>query len=241
VIRTITGLRTIDDFGHNTSEKNTTMISQARYFRISLFVLAIAGAPLASAQKWEVGVGIGGSFYTSQTFTSAVAKADASLTNGIAASVWLGNNSGNLLGGELRYDYENTNLKLSSGNSSASFGAQTNAFHYDFLLHLAPRSSPIRPFVAAGGGVKVYRGTGAEQPFQPLSNLGLLTKTGDVKGLISVGAGIKFNVGRVLQFRVEVHDYMTPFPNKVIAPVEGVKAGGWLQDFVPMGALALTF
>lgn len=212
-----------------------------KHFYLSLLFVSLAAAPAAFAQKWEVGVGVGGAFFTSQPFVSSVAKGAATLSNSAVGSAWLGNNSSDVLGGELRYDYENTDLKASSGITSASFGAQTHAFHYDVLLHLAPRSSRVRPFVAAGGGVKFYRGTGKEQVFQPLSNLALLTKTNETKGLISVGAGVKFNFSRVLQVRVEVHDFITPFPTKVIAPAQGVKASGWLQDFVPMAAVAFTF
>ena len=207
---------------------------------LATFVL-IASTPVVYGQKWEVGAGVGGSFYTSQDITNAAASAKAGMSNGLAASLWLGNNSGNLLGGEIRYDYEHTDLKLSGGGQSASFGANTQAVHYDFLLHFTPRSSRIRPFVAAGGGVKFYRGTGRESAFQPLSSLALLTQTTDTKPLVSVGGGVKVSFAHALQLRLEVHDYLTPFPTKVIAPVPGVKLGGWLQDFVAMAALAFTF
>jgi hypothetical protein len=56
-----------------------------------------------------------------------------------------------------------------------------------------------------------------------------------------VAAGIKFELSPHLQFRVELHDYLTPFPKKVIAPAQGATVGGWLQDIVPMAGLAYTF
>ena len=204
------------------------------------FVL-LAGAPVALAQKWEVGVAGGGSFYTSQTITNPAGNADAGLAKGFAASGWLGNNVSNLIGGELRYDYEHSGLRLSSGGTSVNFGGMTNAIHYDFLLHLAPSESPVRPFLAAGAGVKVYSGTGTEQPFQPLSNIALLTKTQEVKPLVSVGAGIKFALAKNALLRVEVHDFLTPFPQSVIAPNAGSKVGGWLSDFVVMAGLSFGF
>src|SRR6266481_9452339 len=89
-----------------------------KHFTLVLFLIAaLACAPAALAQKWEIGVGAGGSVYTSQTVKSAIANADASLASGLAVSAWLGNNSGRLLGGELRYDFENSDLKLKSGRS----------------------------------------------------------------------------------------------------------------------------
>ena len=210
-------------------------------FRFPAFWIALACVPTLFGQKWEVGGGVGGSFYTSQDYKNALGSAKAGLSDGVSASFWLGNNSGNLLGGELRYDYENTDLKLSSGATRVSFGADTHAFHYDFLLHLTPRGTRVRPYLAGGGGVKLFRGTGKEAAFQPLSSIALLTKTNEVKGLVSVGGGLKFAVARALQLRVEIHDYLTPFPKTVIAPAQGSKVGGWLQDFVALAGLSVTF
>lgn len=212
-----------------------------KHFLPVTFFMLLALAPAALAQKWEVGAGGGGSFYTSQTFTNPVGQADAKLANGFIVSAWLGNHSGKVLGGELRYDYEQSDLKLSSGGTNVSFGAHTNAIHYDFLLHLASREARVSPFIAGGAGVKVFTGTGKEQAFQPLSNIALLTKTNETKALVSVGAGLKFHLSGAAQFRVEVHDYLTPFPKNVIAPAAGSKVGGWLSDFVAMAGLSLNF
>jgi len=205
----------------------------------SLMLLALA--PAALAQKWEVGVAGGGSFYTSQTFKNAATSADAGLSNGLVASAWLGNNSGGTLSGELRYDYEHTNLKLSSGGTNVNFGAMTNAIHYDFVLHFAPSESHIRPFLAAGAGVKLFSGTGKEQESQPLSNVALLTKTSEMKPLVSVGGGVKVSLTPGVQLRLEAHDFLSPFPKSVIAPAQGSTVGGWLQDFVVMAGLSFTF
>lgn len=212
-----------------------------KHFVFLAFFTMLACAPSMFGQKWEVGGGVGASFYTSQDYKNALNAAKAGLSDGLVASFWLENNSSSLLGGELRYDYENTNLKLSSGSTNASFGADTHAIHYDFQLHFTPRGSHVRPFVAAGGGVKLYRGTGQEAAFQPLSNLALLTKANEITGLISVGAGIKLSLAHALQLRLEVHDFLTPFPKKVIAPAQGSKVNGWLQDFVALAGISFTF
>lgn len=206
-----------------------------------LIVLGFLSSCALLAQKWEIGAAGGGSFYTSQTFTGSVSSADASFTTALAASVWLGNDSGRYLGGEIRYDYEASNPKLSSGGEKETLSGQTHAVHYDLLFHFAPRTSRVRPFVAAGAGVKLYRGTGQELAYQgPLENVGLLTQTQQIEPVVSVGAGIKFAISPAVQLRIEVHDFMTPFPTKVIAPAAGTKAGGWLQDIVPMFGLSYT-
>lgn len=212
-----------------------------KHFLHIAFYVAIAAGPAAFAQNWEVGVGGGGAFYTSETITNPAGNASGKLANGFAVSAWLGNNSGHMFGGELRYDYEQSDLKLSSDGTSTSFGAHTNAVHYDFVLPFAPKESKVTPYVAAGAGIKVYAGTGQEQAFQPLSNIALLTKTSQIEPLISVGGGLKFNLASSIQFRVEIHDYLTPFPKNVIAPASGSKVGGWLSDFVASAGISFGF
>jgi hypothetical protein len=196
---------------------------------------------VAFAQKWEVGAAAGGSFYTSQTVQNAIANADAKLANGFALSGWLANNNNNTIGGEFRYDYERSGLKLGSHGTNVNFGGMTNAIHYDFLLHFAPTESHVRPFIAGGAGVKVYSGTGTEQVFQPLSDIALLTKTSQLEPLVSVGGGLKFALTRSSMLRLEAHDYLTPFPKNVIAPAQGSKVGGWLSDFVLSAGLSFGF
>lgn len=212
-----------------------------KHFAAVTFFVCSVCVPAALAQKWEVGAGVGGSFYTSQTFSNAVTNADAGLSNAVAVSAWLGNNPGRLLGGELRYDYENSGLRLSSGGGDAKFSGHTNAFHYDFVLNMANGEARVRPFLSAGGGVKLFTGTGREASVQPLSNIGFLTRTTETVGLISLGGGMKFNLTRAAQLRLEVHDNLTPFPKSVIAPAAGTKVSGWLQDFVVMAGISFVF
>jgi hypothetical protein len=192
------------------------------------------------AQRWEVGGAVGGGFYSSQDVSSGGSSASAKIESNISGSAWVGS-TGNRWGGEIRYDYQGGNLLLNQGPTQASFGAHSYALHYDVLWHFADAEARVRPFVGAGAGIKVFQGTGSEVAYQPLSNYALLTKQQDLTPLVSVGAGIKFAVSSHLQFRVEVHDYLTPFPKKVITPAQGAHVGGWLQDFVPMAGLAYTF
>jgi hypothetical protein len=58
--------------------------------------------------------------------------------------------------------------------------------------------------------------------------------------LAVAGAGLRVRLSDHLMLRLEVHDYLTPFPNKVIAPAAGAKVGGWLQDFVPSVGLSFA-
>ena len=209
-----------------------------KQFSFALTFALLATAPAALAQTWEVGVAGGGSFYTSDSVQNPAGNGSAGLANGFALSGWLANNSSKTIGGELRYDYERSDLHLSSAGNSASFGGQTNAIHYDFLLHFAPSESTVRPFIAGGAGAKFFSGTGTEQPYQPLSNLALLTKTTQFEPLVSVGGGVKVSLSKSVMLRLEVHDYLSPFPNRVIAPAPGSKIGGWLSDLVVSAGLS---
>jgi outer membrane protein W len=210
---------------------------------LTIMSLAIAVAtPAAFAQKWEVGFGAGGSFLTSETITSPDGNATATRNPGLALSAWLDNTIGSgLFGGELRYDHEMGDLKLSSGGASTTFASQSNAIHYDFLYNFTSSESAVRPFVEAGGGVKWYSGTGTEQVYQPLSNIAVFSDVRDMRPLVSVGAGVKFNIAKATMLRLEVHDYLTPFPSTLIAPVTGNSVGGWLQDFVASAGISWGF
>jgi hypothetical protein len=201
----------------------------------------MAVVPSAMAQKWEFGGGVGGSFYLSRDISNGSAKASAGIETNVASGVWLGENLSNKWGGEIRYDYQRGDLQLKSGGASASFSGDTHAVHYDILWHATPRGSKVRPFLAAGAGFKVYRGTGAETSSQPLSQFALLTKGNQLEALLSLGAGVKWQVAPKFQVRLEVHDYITPFPKEIIAPNAGSHVSGILQNIVPMIAIAYTF
>jgi hypothetical protein len=210
--------------------------------RLLLYTITAALTVLpAFAQKYEFALAGGGSFYQSHTVTNPKGDASAGFDNGWAASVAVGNNMYSHVGGEVRYTYLHNDAKLSSGSTKATFGAESHAIHYDFLIHATPTGSHIRPYVAAGGGIKFYRGTGTEVPFQPLSSIALLTKTSEVQGLLSVGAGVKFSLTNRLMFRVDVHDYLTPFPKNVITPALNSKASGWFNNIVGTAGISFGF
>jgi hypothetical protein len=211
-----------------------------KHFAVVTFFVVAAMAPVLPAQSWEVGAGAGGSFFTSQSVQNAGTSGNTGFANAFALSAWLGHSPGRLLAGEIRYDYENAGLKLSSGGRSASFAGHTNAIHYDFLMNLTSSEANIRPFLAAGAGVKLYTGSGTETDVQPLQNLAFLTKTNQLEPVISIGGGVKFNISRSAQLRIDIHDYLSPFPKNVIAPAAGSKISGWVQDFAIMAGLSFS-
>jgi hypothetical protein len=207
---------------------------------VRLFAVCSAAAMLlaAMAQNWEVGVGAGGGFYTSQDVTLGSTSASAKFKTSVAVSTWIGQNISDRWGGELRYSYQPGDAQLKQNSAEASFGAEAHTIDYSFLLHTKPSGAKVRPFVSGGAGIKLFRGTGPETVTQSLSQYALLTKAKDLTAVVSVGAGVKVKLGTHAWLRLDVHDYMSPFPNKVITPNEGANVGGWLHDIVPMVAIS---
>ena len=59
--------------------------------------------------------------------------------------------------------------------------------------------------------------------------------------MVTFGGGIKYAVSRRVLLRIEVRDYLTSFPTKVIAPAPGAHLAGWLHDIVPMAGITFVF
>jgi hypothetical protein len=111
--------------------------------------------------------------------------------------------------------------------------------HYDVTYHTT-RNSKVQLFAAVGGGLKVFRGTGTEASYQPLSQFGYFTKTQALKPMGTVSIGAKIALSRKIFLRTEVRDYITAFPKEIITPAPGTKYGMLLHDFVPMVGLSFV-
>ena len=208
--------------------------------RMLAVCLAFSAVPAAWAQKWELGGSAGGGFGPSTELTRSTETAKANIKPGVAASAWLGNNTNSRWGGEIRYTFQMGDLQLKQNSTTAAFTGETHTINYDFQWHATDVDSSSRPYIAFGGGAKVYRGTGAESVTQPLSRFALLTKTQEVQGVISIGAGIKTKIGKNWQMRIDVHDYFSRFPAQVIQPNTGTTAGGWMHNIVPSVGFSWT-
>lgn len=204
-----------------------------------MILLMAAGSALA--QKWEFGAVGGASIYTSKTVTAGSTSGDAGFATNFAVGGLIGNTISDRFGGEVRYLYARNDMQVESSGTKATMGAESHAIHYDLLVYGGSRNSKVRPFVAFGGGVKYYRGTGPERAFQPLSNLVLLTQTNEWEGLITAGGGVKFAVSKHISLRAEVKDYISQVPTKLLTPAPNAKLSGWFNNFVPMFGLTLTY
>ena len=210
-----------------------------RTLGLSILLLAAAAATL-SAQQWEVGGIGGGGFLSNVAVTAPAGSATAGFQPGAAFGAFFGNNLYAHVGGELRYAYLQNNLQLKSGGSSVSFSGVAHVVHYDLILHTSRKHS-VQFFAAIGGGMKVFRGTGVEAAYQPLSQYGYFTKTQALKPMASLGGGMKYFIRRNVCLRTEFRDYITAFPKEIITPAPGAKFGTILHDFVPMLGLSYEF
>ncbi len=183
----------------------------------------------------------GGGFTSGLTVVNATGIGSTGFDNGLAFGAVLGQNLYSRVSGELHYTYNMSDLRVAAAGESATFKGLTHSMHYDILFHGGRARSRVRPFAAAGGGLRVFRGAGTEAAYQPLSGFALLTKTTQWVPMATFGGGIKYAIRPRVLLRVEVRDYFCRFPTHVIAPAPGSHLAGWLHDLVPMVGISFVF
>ncbi len=208
---------------------------------ILLTVLLLLAASAAMAQEWELGVSGGYGVPLNPTVTNAAGEGKAGFKHGLTAGVVAGNDLYERVSGEMHYLYRVGDLKVKGGGQEALFSGESHLIHYDLLYHTKDRGERIRPFVAGGFGIRVYRGTGAEHAYQPASSFAILTRTQETKPLISAGGGVKVALTDSIHLRIEARDYITPFPKSVVMPAIGAKISGWMHDIVPTAGISVKF
>ncbi|MGH7752070.1 MAG: hypothetical protein ACREN5_04575, partial [Gemmatimonadales bacterium] len=148
--------------------------------RIASLLLLAPLSGLLFPARGETRIEVGGlallTAYRSTGVSSGPTVGSIGFQPGPSFGAFIGQTGSGRFGGEIRYLYAMNDLKLSSGGTETEFSGRSHIVNYDLLIYATKRDSRIRPYLAGGGGVKVYQGTGTEQPFQPLSNLALLTK-----------------------------------------------------------------
>ena len=208
--------------------------------RISVLFLAAAG--FAPAQQWEFGATAGVGFSPTLGVSSPLGgSATTGFQTGPVAGVYAAHDSNKYFGGEIRYLAMQTDLRISAGGSTSNFEGQSHLLHYDLILHTPDRDSKRQLFLAAGGGMKIFRGTGNESVSPQIGPYGSFTRGQVLKPMASVGGGVKFVLSRRLILRTEVRDYISAFPSELIAPAPGVKFGGVLNQVVPMVGLSYVY
>lgn len=197
-------------------------------------ILLLAATAAAGFAQWEAGVAGGYSEAPGITATSYAGTATVGFAPGAAFSLYLAQDVTRHIGGEVRYSYLLGDSRIESGGESATLGARSQEVHYDLVFHTS-NNSRLQLFGAAGAGVRIFDGNGQEPVYQPLMQYAFLNQMRVVKPMGSVGAGIKLRVAGAVMLRLEVRDYISPFPTEVIMPSAGAVFGkNIMHDFVPM-------
>jgi hypothetical protein len=207
-----------------------------------LLLLAAASSLPGPAQENRFELGALGLFggYRSADVKSGPVAGSVGFALGPGAGALFGQDMHEHVGGEIRYLFSKNNMKLSSGGISTEFASRSHILNYDLLIHTSGRDAHVRPFIAAGGGLKVYQGTGAEQAFQPLINLALLTRTREPLPTVDFGGGVKVRLSDGALLRVEFRDYITKVP-KTFEPSPGARISGLLHHWLAAVGVSWTF
>jgi opacity protein-like surface antigen len=199
--------------------------------RKSIWLLIAVWA--AHAQTHEIGVLGGGGFLPGVPVAGAPSSVSAGFQSGPVVGASFTQNMYSRLSGEISYLFELSNLQVSSGSDSATFSGRAHVLQYQLLYHLQPRNARVRPYVAVGGGMKIFEGAGAEAAYQPLMQYAYLTRTRELKPLLTFGGGVRVALRGRMAARFDLRDQLTTFPTKVISPAPGMAINSWLHDFVP--------
>jgi hypothetical protein len=211
-----------------------------RKIQLSVLLLAAAGTT-CFAQQWEFGGGAGAGFLPGVPVTGAVGTATAGFQSGFSAGGFVGQNLYRHISGELHYAFLQSNLRLQSGGTEATFSGVAHILDYEVLYHTNRKGARTQYFAAAGGGVKMFRGTGQEAAYQKLSQFGYFTKTQALKPMASIGLGVRYALSPRVFLRTEFRDYITMFPKEIITPAPGTKYGSLLHSFVPTVTISYEY
>jgi opacity protein-like surface antigen len=208
-----------------------------RYAAVLLLVCASVGV----AEDFEVGGVFGYGFYRDGTIYAPGGTAQAGIRNRFAAGVVLGQDLYDYVSGEVRYVYHDGHPFIAGGGVKSDIQGQSQAVTYDVLFHLKNREHRLRPFLAAGAGIKGYVIAGPSPSPQALPGIGTLNTSDEWKFAGSVGGGVKYRLRTHLLLRADFRDYLTTFPKRQIMPAAGGTARGIFEQFTPMFGVSYTF
>ena len=204
-------------------------------------------AVTASAQQWDVGMiggyGVGNSITVKRDDGTS---ANTGFRDGAAFGVYGGEDTYRYWSGEVSYMYRQSTLKENTSAVSETFAAHSHIVTGALLAHFAPRESRVRPFLSAGGGVRLVVANGREGVPQPLCVTGnscfaALTATHQLQAVAVVGGGVKFRLTKHLGMRAEVRDFVSGKPREVIVPGPKATLSGVPLDYIGTVSLGIIW
>jgi len=198
-------------------------------------------ASICFAQNYEMGAAAGYGFYRNTRVIALAGTLTAGIRDRFAAGATLTEDMYEHLSGELRYLYQDGDPFVSGFGRKANIEGQSHSVTYELLFQVKDREQRLRPYVAAGGGIKYFRATGPEPAPQPFADIVTLTNSNELRWLLSVGGGLKYRVNRRVILRADFRDYINPFPHKLFVAVPGGTSRGLLHQFTPMLGVGYSF
>ena len=206
--------------------------------RAALCSIVLIAPAAMMAGDWQVMGGAGFGVYHYLGFRTAAGSAQAGIGSRYALSAAVDRQFGSRFAVEGAYLFQDGDFEISSGSQKTAYDANAHAVHGDLLMYLRRREPALRPYVAGGAGVKVYRGLETPGP-RPLGEFGSFAQTDDTRPMVTFGGGVDWAFTSRFGLRLDVRDYATPFPTSVIVPAAGANLSGWLHGLV--GTLSITF
>lgn len=209
--------------------------------RLILLVLVLAVYSITcSAQEWEFGGGAGYSWPLNVGVSGGTNSGHAGLAPRLAFGVVFDENMYNYIGGEAQYLFRVGGTQLHANGITETAAGYSNTLVYNLMVHFKPRESKFRPFVAAGGGIRIYTNSSSFLP-QPLAGVALLFRGTQVEPAISFDGGLKYMLPRHVQARLDLRVYTSPTPGDLLRPIGVTRIGGWVFDLTPMAGIAYVF
>lgn len=205
------------------------------------FSLAIVLSRACLAQPFEIGAVAGYAWDHDASIRSPSGSVDAGFKPGFVGGAVFGEDPYEYIGGEVRWLYRVGGPQLTAPGIKVSAGGYTNLVYYDLLVHLSRREKKVRPYIAGGAGVKVYTSRDTTVLGQPLQNFAVIAKGTEAEALISVGAGVQYDVHRRLRLRFDFHVYMAPAPDDLFRVPSLAAVHGWEYDFAPAVTVSYVF
>ena len=209
--------------------------------RLALLSLAVAACATGClAQSWELGGGIGYGWTLDSGVTNTPNGTHVGHEARGAFTIVADENPYNYIGGEFQYLFRPGGVQLRSNGITETASGYSNVIVYNLMVHMTPKESNFRPFVAVGAGIKVYTNSEPLMP-QPLSSSAFLAQGTQVEPALSFAGGAKFLLPHHVQLRLDTRVYAGPTPDRLVLAIRPSRTKGWIFDFVPMLSVAYVF
>lgn len=176
---------------------------------VALLIILACSSWSGWAQVLELGMFAGASNLQNSLIGSTTILGNAGsnirLTDGFRFGFRFGFNPRSYLGGEFGYAYNRTQLHL-DGPPVSEQGMAIHQGFGDVLFHFTKEGSRIRPFVAGGAQFSNFVPPGASAA----------SGGGDTKFGVNYGAGVKVKVTDNWQIRLDVRQYESGKPFKLV-------------------------